>query len=402
MSEPAGRPVPLLIGVLVLLLGIGVFLGLVWTRPAPGVAEPDERATPVEVMAAEVTSATIEVIARGTVLAADQAMVTPEVSGRVVWKNPQLIPGGRVEQGEELFRIEPRDFRLALEEQRAAVQRAQVELDIERGRGQVAEREVELMNEAEREVSPLVRREPQRRAAEAALEAARSGLERAELALQRSRVSAPFNAVVRSVDVERGQLAGPQAGSVVLVGTDAVWVQASLPVEDLARIRFADEDRHEAGSAVRIRQDLGTRTMHWEGVVLRFLGELEPVGRLARVLIRVEDPFEANATTPGGLPLLIGSYVDAAIDAGVLDDVVVLPRKALREGNRVHIMGADGRLEIRRVDVAWRQPDSVLVSEGITHGERIVMSNIPTPVEGMLLHLAGEGTGDVTDEGVTP
>ena len=381
MTERSRRLPSALIVVLILLLGIGVFLGLVGTRPAPRVTEPDERPAAVEVMAAEVATVDVEVTARGTVLPAEQAALTPEVSGRVVWVHPRLLPGGRVEQGEELFRIEPRDFELALQEQRAAVERAQVELDIERGRGEVAEREVELMDGEERTLSPLVRREPQRRAAEVALQAAESGLERAQLALERTRVRAPFNAVVRSVDIERGQLAGPQAGSVVLVGTDAVWVQASLPVEDLARIRF--DEGNEAGSAVRIRQDVGVRTLEWSGTVLRFLGDLEPAGRMARILIRVEDPFKSNAVH--GLPLLIGSYVNARIEAGSLTNVVEIPRRALREGNRIHIMDADGRLDIRHVDVVWRQPDSVLVAEGIRSGEWIVTSNIPTPVEGMLL-----------------
>jgi hypothetical protein len=46
-------------------------------------------------------------------------------------------------------------------------------------------------------------------------------------------------------------------------------------------------------------------------------------------------------------------------------------------------------LEIRDVEIAWTEPDSVLITGGLQPNERVVTSRIPTPVPNMLLRTAG-------------
>jgi hypothetical protein len=50
-------------------------------------------------------------------------------------------------------------------------------------------------------------------------------------------------------------------------------------------------------------------------------------------------------------------------------------------------MNGDGRLEIRPVEILFRGKDEVLVKNGISEGERLVVSDLPAPVEGMQLRL---------------
>ena len=97
------------------------------------------------------------------------------------------------------------------------------------------------------------------------------------------------------------------------------------------------------------------------------------------------------------LPLLIGSYVTVELHGRTIDDAVVIPRRALREvyvdgahGSRpgLWIMDGDDRLEIREAEVVWRGEAKVLLANHLDDGERLVLSTLATPIEGMKLALA--------------
>ena len=68
-----------------------------------------------------------------------------------------------------------------------------------------------------------------------------------------------------------------------------------------------------------------------------------------------------------------------------------VPASAVREGNYVWVMTPDKALEIRSIITAWRGAESTYVSQGVEHGELIVMSELSTPVDGMPLRLREEG-----------
>ena len=88
---------------------------------------------------------------------------------------------------------------------------------------------------------------------------------------------------VREEVIDIGQLISPQSRLASLVGSDAFWVQVSLPYADLRRIAIPDVNATE-GSRVLIRQDLGGETIERQGRVIRLQYDLEPMGRMARVL----------------------------------------------------------------------------------------------------------------------
>jgi hypothetical protein len=86
--------------------------------------------------------------------------------------------------------------------------------------------------------------------------------------------------------------------------------------------------------------------------------------------------------------LLLGSFVDVAIAAQPIDDAIRLPRVALRNGRNVYVMNDQDLLEIRDVQIAWTEPDAVLITGGLEPDERVVISRIATPVPNMLLRTA--------------
>ncbi|HFE43975.1 MAG TPA: hypothetical protein ENJ18_00575, partial [Nannocystis exedens] len=84
------------------------------SRPTPEKAElikPDVR---VKVMIARPTSQTVQIDSLGQVKPAHQVIVQPEIAGRVIYRSDNLIPGGIVEEGEILARIDARDQAAAI------------------------------------------------------------------------------------------------------------------------------------------------------------------------------------------------------------------------------------------------------------------------------------------------
>jgi RND family efflux transporter MFP subunit len=364
----------------VLAVGVGVAWFLVQTRPEPAQAPREERGALVEVTQARAGAWPRTLRAQGTVIPSQQVTLYPEVPGRVEWRSERLTPGGVLREGEPLLRLDDRDYRIAVRQQAAQVQRARTELQLEEARVKVAEREWELLGleqSGQEEGSVLALREPQLRAAKDDLESALSGLERARLDVARTRLAAPFDALVLEESVNVGQVVGPQTPVVTLVGTEIFWVQVSVPADRLAFISGATvRPSNGPGAPVLVWQQMGGERVVRSGRVVRLLGDLDPQGRMARLLVAIEDPLGLKQAPEGEpsptLPLLLGAYVNVEIDAGTVEDVVAVPLEALRGQDTVYVLREDDTLDIRRV-------------EGLAGGERLVTSRLPGAMEGMRL-----------------
>jgi RND family efflux transporter MFP subunit len=368
-------------------------------RPEPERQEREDRGLLVEVVRVEEASHRLDVLAEGTVVAARQVVLVPQVTGRVTWLSENLTQGGLVGAEEELLRIEDRDYRLNLDMRRAELERARAALELEEGRQVVARREWEMFADEvpdDPRGRALATREPQLRDVRQTIELAETGVARARLDLQRTTLSAPFNAYVEEEGVEVGQLIGPSSRVATLVGTDEYWVLALIPVARLEHIDIPGVNAAE-GSRARIWQELGSGRVEREGWVIRLLPSLDPVGRLARVLVAVEDPLRlAQPPEERGLPLLVGSFVHLEILGNHTQRLIEVPRAALREGGHVFVMTPEHTLDIRDVEIVWGLPASVLVRSGLRDGEALITSRVGTAVPGMRLRTPGQASGEGT------
>jgi hypothetical protein len=109
---------------------------------------------------------------------------------------------------------------------------------------------------------------------------------------------------------------------------------------------------------------------------------------MARVLIEVRDPLGLRPKEKTQLPLLIGEYVRLEIQGRQLDNVYRIPRIALRENTRIWVASSQDTLKIREVDILWRDSKTVLFKDGLQSGDRLIVSELPTPVDGMPVQIA--------------
>jgi multidrug efflux pump subunit AcrA (membrane-fusion protein) len=393
-----------------LTLGVGGTATLVLTRPESKKTEPEKLATPVEVTKVVVGPENAQIRAQGTVVAAEQVTMFAQVSGRVVWQADELMPGGRFARGDRLLRVDPRDYQVAVEQGHAQIASQEMQVEQELGRRSVAEKEWEMLGGDDASVrgKSLALREPQLKTAEVGLKAAQSALAQAQLNLSRTEVGAPFNAFVQSENVDIGQLVTPQTPLATLVGTDAFWVQVSVPMD---RLSWFDVPRSlgATGASAHIWQDIGGERLERNGRVIRLLGDLDPVGNMARVLVEIDDPLglkaqkeaaktpagkDAGAPPAEGVPLLLGSFVQVEIAGKPLPGVLQIPRAALRDDDRVFVV-ADGKLKIVPVEILWRAETNLYVRGDLSPGDDVIHSPLNAPVEGMALRIIGaDGEGE--------
>ena len=198
-------------------------------------------------------------------------------------------------------------------------------------------------------------------------------------------------------DVETGQLVDPQTRVAEVVATDKFRVQVTVPVEKLGGIRLPDSDG-EGGASARVILDTGNgHRVERAAVVSRLLGSLDERGRLARLHVTVPDPLGLKVGE-AGLPLLIGSYVRVEIAGEELEDVYVIPRSALRDGNRVWTVGLDSVLVWNDVVVLDRTKTHVAIRMVGEDLRRLVTSSLPVAVPGMAVQIVEDHSASQVDD----
>ncbi|MGM0434355.1 MAG: efflux RND transporter periplasmic adaptor subunit [Pseudomonadota bacterium] len=380
----AGRLKTAFISLVILALGAALVWLVFRTEPTATRGPDTERETAmlVEVTTAEKGDHRPTITAMGRVRAARELTLRPRVGGQIVERTSEFTPGGMVEEGEMLVRIDPADYEATLQQRRSELRQARSDLDIEQGRQNVAEQEFELLGEElDGTNKALVLRQPQLEQARAQVESAEAALRQAQLDLDRTRVTAPFNARVLSRDISLGTQVSTGEALGRLVGVDEYWVEATVPQSKLPWLRF-EERSGEAGAPATIRNNSAwPQGQHREGRLQRLMGELNEDTRLARVLITVQDPLALDADAPDKPPLLIGSFLNTAIEGREITDVVRLDRNHIRRNDTVWVM-EDGSLSIRDVDIAFRDAEYAYVSDGVEDGDAVVTSDLASVVDG--------------------
>ncbi|TWT42798.1 Multidrug resistance protein MdtA precursor [Thalassoglobus neptunius] len=278
----------------------------------------------------------------GTVRPAQSIVLSPRVSGQVTYVAPSFLPGGMVQQGDELVRIDRVDFLNALSINESELLQAKAELEIEQGRQTLAKKELALLEGTIGEANrALVLREPQIASIEAQVSAAEAAVERARLNLERTSIVAPFDAYIVDCSVNVGSQVATGDELAQLVGVEEYWIFASVPIRSLQWVQFPETDGE--GSRVLIRnRDSWLPGTSRTGTVSRLIGTLDQQTRLARVLITVPDPLALKTDGP---PLILETLIETQIQCRPINDVVRLRRDYVHEGDTVWVMKND-KLEI--------------------------------------------------------
>jgi RND family efflux transporter MFP subunit len=395
----------IILPVLIIIIGSAIAWYVFNTAPKARKKSPDRSVEHVRVMPAHRATEKVILHVMGKVLPSREILLKPRVSGKIIDVSPRFIIGGCFNKGDFILQIDPADYELMVKRKKSKVALAANDLTLELGRQDVAKREWELLNqnkfnqnkfnqnksgdEFDRE---LALRQPQLEKARATLLAARAELEQSRLDLERTSVKAPFNGIVLEKFVDIGSQVSTQDRLAVLAGTDEFWIKVSIPVYRLQWL-VIPKTTGDIGSHAKIIYG-NNPGLYFErkGKVIKLLGDLETEGRMARILVSVDDPLDLRLdpekSEAAVSPLLLDDYVRVEIYGRTIEGIFNIPRTALHH-NRVWIVKDDGRLDIRDVEIIWKNARTVFIRDGLTENERIVISDIAVPTANMPLKILG-------------
>lgn len=367
-----------------------VTVRLIENREVPEARVAEEIPPLVETIRAEYASTTLRIEAEGTVVPRTETQLVPEVSGRVTEVSGAFVAGGFFEKGDVLFRLDSREYELAVTRSRSAVAQANLRLETERQEGALAQEEWELLGEGR--PTPLAIREPQIAEAQAAVAAAEAALEQAEYDLERTVVYAPYDGRVREEDLDIGQFVSRGNVVATIYSVDAAEVRLPVPDAELAFVDLPLGYRQEgnegavSGPRVILHAEFAGQEHQWEGRIVRTEGEIDPQTRMVHAIARVENPYDRlpNSARP---PLAVGMFVRAEILGHPSGPVASLPRSVMRGEDEVLIVDPENRLRFRRVEVLRMERDRVLLKSGIGEDDRIVVSPLENAIDGELVRV---------------
>jgi len=407
----------------VLLVSVAVAFLLVQLRPR---AEKQERVSHgrlVEIVATRPERLPMVVEAYGTVAPREALNLVAQVRGEVVALHPDFIEGGFVRSGEVLVTIDPQDYELAVRRAKVGIRQAQADLDrlaqdvlnlnasLELARADVklALAEVKrlkklagkdmtsqsVLDKADRQY--LTSRErmqtlenqlaligPNRIRLQSQLELARVAWEQAKLDLERCRIEAPYESWVTQKMVETGQhlSVGQPVGSIYRAG--AFDIEVKIPVGDL--VWFPDETDSKDGLKAEVRFSETEPPRTWNGKVARIKAALDQTTRTLPVVVQVDEATGSDAMTNAAGRMKPGMFVTVRIQGRQVDHVHRLPRHLVHDDDTVYL-AVDNRLEIRPVTVLRRFKNEVLISEGLSDGNRVITTPISNAVSGMKIRI---------------
>lgn len=355
-------------------------------------SQPEPVAPTVRVVEAALQSVQMTFHAVGTVAPRTATELVPEVSGNVVWISPNLVAGGYFEAGEVLLRIDDRDYLNAVGRARAAVSRTQAENEFAqfelRRLEDLATRQLISRSEAEAGMRAA-------RVSEASLQDAEFALEQAQRDLQRTEIIAPFTGLVRSEQIDLGQFVNRGASIASIYAVDYVEVRLPIADQQLAYLDLPVVQRGELDEAtaptVTLSAQFAGGEYQWQGKLVRTEAEIDARSRMVQAVARIS-ARDSGSNDPEDLPPPVGLFVQAEIEGRSADNVVVLPRSAIRNGNQVLVVDDDNRLRFRTVRILRIYEDEAYINAGLTAGERVCISPLQTVVEGMRVETILEAT----------
>ncbi|MGF1682750.1 efflux RND transporter periplasmic adaptor subunit [Photobacterium minamisatsumaniensis] len=350
----------------------------------------------VDVYNVEYSNEAPTIVAQGDVIAKRSVNLRSQLRGTITELPHHLIPGGFVRQGETLVTLDKRDYYLAVKEAEAVLDRQQALYDVEVGRRRAAEMEYQLSGQdLSEEDLALVLRHPQLAQIEADTARSQASLEKAIINYDRTQITAPFDGQIINIDTAEGSQVRDNTVLMDIVATDTFWLKASMPAQQLQWLTIPSADRHLYnhqddcfGSQVIIRNpnEWGAN-QYREGCVTSLLPELDPRIKTASVLIKIDDPLAQKPENHGKPAVLLNAFLHAEFSAKPIEDAVKLPRRYLQKDQFVWIMDDQNKLEARDVMIAHRGQKTVLITDGLNPGDRIVTSPLIGAIEGIALKL---------------
>ncbi|MBF8747929.1 MdtA/MuxA family multidrug efflux RND transporter periplasmic adaptor subunit [Pseudomonas monteilii] len=371
-----------LVGLLILLL-LALLAWWLWPATAPhneakgrtgGNGRPGFGAStdpvPVRVEPATVGDFPLYYKALGTVTAINTVNVRSRVSGELV--KIHFKEGQRVKAGDLLAEIDPRSYRIALQQAEGTLAQNQAQLknaqvDVARYRGLYAEDSIakQTLDTAEAQVAQF----------QGLVKTNQAQVNDARLNLDFTQIRAPISGRVGLRQLDLGNLvaANDTTALVVITQTEPISVAFTLPETELDTVL----QRYRTGASLPVEAwDRSDSKLQATGV----LGSIDNQIDTTTGTLKFKGRFENK-----DLSLFPNQFVNVRLLADTLKQVVLVPSAAVQFGNDgtfAYVVNADSKVNIRKLKVGASDGERSVILEGLAAGDRLVLEGTDRLREG--------------------
>jgi membrane fusion protein (multidrug efflux system) len=212
------------------------------------------------------------------------------------------------------------------------------------------------------------------RAQQSAVEAARAALKSAEIDLGYTRITAPDAGLVGKTEVYPGTLVGRGQSTLLtqISKVDPIHVRFTVPESDyLYYARRGAERKTRGGGDLPLEMVLADGSVHPHPGSLVFV-DRNVDAQTGTILL------EASFANPGGI-VRPGQYARVRAGVDLKKGAILVPQRAVQELQgtySVAVVGADGTVEQRMIQVGERIGSLWVVDSGLQSGDRIVVEGV--------------------------
>jgi len=279
--------------------------------------------------------------------------------------------GSDVKAGQALFTIDAAPYAAALQSAQATLARAQANLT---QAAALAERYKPLLAANAVSQQEYANAVAAQKSAEADVAAGRAAVQTGRINLNYANVTAPISGRIGRALVTEGALVGQGEATqlAVIQQVDPVYVNFTQSAGEVMKLRraLADGQLQRAGGS--------------EAAIVRAVledgSEYALTGKLLFSDLTV-DPSTGQITLRAEVPnpkgdLLPGLYVRVRLEQAQVANAITLPQQAVtrtQQGDKITVVGADGKLSQRMVKVGAARNNQWIVLEGLKEGEQVMV-----------------------------
>jgi RND family efflux transporter MFP subunit len=344
----------------VLVVGIAIVVFFKYGKPAPEQVDIVAATPPaIDVLQLSPGPIVMTVYTQGTVKPWLEIDVLSQVTGEVKEVGASFAEGGFFSKGDTLVRVDEQNYQTGLLRARAQLSDAEQALALEKGRALQAKRE--WRNLGDEDANALFLRTPQLKSAEAQVAAAKGDVASAKLDLEYTKINLPFAGRVKETYVNLGQFVSNGMKVASVFSTEKVEVRLPLNDSQVALLNLPINHGNQAltdGVPVLLNGVFSGQTWQWEGLIKRTSAVIDDRSRFFYAVAEVYEPFKQVEAKP---PLNIGQFVRAEIRGRIVDNAMILPRRALRAGDRIWTVDKFNKLRSIKVNVLQSVVDQITV-----------------------------------------
>ncbi|BBP03952.1 multidrug transporter [Sulfuriferula plumbiphila] len=359
---------------------------------------------PVTAAIARIQPVPVWLTALGTVTPRSYVNVMPRVSGLL--QSVHYREGQMVKAGQLLAQIDPRPFRIAVEQAQGVVMRDQAQLDgarLDLTRYQTLQAQDSIAHQQVDDQKALVAQYT------ATLAADRAALDNARLQLAYTRIIAPVSGLAGLRPVDAGNMvntsgaigAGAQSASGTAVGGSATPIVTLAQVQPVT-VTFAIPQQQIGPVLQHLYAGKAPLVEAWDA---------RNSARLASGKLLAADNQISTATgtlnlkaefANQALTLYPNQFVNVRLRVATLDKAVVVPSSAVAvgvPGTYVYVVDADGKVAVRKVTAGVSDAGLTVIASGLQAGEKVVTDGLDRLRAGGAVRIVAAHTGDNTNAG---